>query len=77
MSYLYILDINPFLDILFANFFLPFSRLSFHFVNVSLAVQKFLSLIRAHLMMDREIGDGQGSLVCCNPWGHRESDMTE
>ena len=23
------------------------------------------------------IGDGQGSLVCCSPWGCRESDMTE
>ena len=22
-------------------------------------------------------GDGQGSLVCCSPWGHRELDMTE
>ena len=22
-------------------------------------------------------GDGQGSLVCCSPWGHNESDMTE
>ena len=21
--------------------------------------------------------EGQGSLVCCNPWGHKESDMTE
>ena len=21
--------------------------------------------------------DGQGGLVCCNPWGHTESDMTE
>ena len=21
------------------------------------------------------IGDGQGSLVCCSPWGHKESDM--
>ena len=20
--------------------------------------------------------DGQGSLVCCWPWGHKESDMT-
>ena len=19
-------------------------------------------------------GEGQGSLVCCSPWGHRESD---
>ena len=23
------------------------------------------------------VGDGQGSLVCCSPWGHRESDKTE
>ena len=23
------------------------------------------------------IGDGQGSLTCCNPWGRKESDMTE
>ena len=23
------------------------------------------------------VGDGQGSLVCCNPWGCKESDMTE
>ena len=24
-----------------------------------------------------ELGDGQGSLACCSPWGHKESDMTE
>ena len=23
------------------------------------------------------VGDGQGSLWCCSPWGHKESDMTE
>ena len=23
------------------------------------------------------IGEGQGSLVCCSPWGRKESDMTE
>ena len=23
------------------------------------------------------IGDGQGSLVSCSPWGHKESDMTK
>ena len=23
------------------------------------------------------VGDGQGSLACCSPWGHRESDTTE
>ena len=24
-----------------------------------------------------EDGEGHGSLVCCSPWGHKESDMTE
>ena len=23
------------------------------------------------------VGDGQGSLACCTPWGHKELDMTE
>ena len=23
------------------------------------------------------VGDRQGSLECCSPWGHEESDMTE
>ena len=23
------------------------------------------------------VSDGQGDLVCCSPWGHKESDMTE
>ena len=23
------------------------------------------------------VGDGQGSLACCSPWGHKESDMTK
>ena len=23
------------------------------------------------------VGDGQGDLVCCNSWGHKESDTTE
>ena len=22
-------------------------------------------------------GEGRGSLPCCSPWGHKESDMTE
>ena len=22
-------------------------------------------------------GEGEGSLACCSPWGHKESDMTE
>ena len=24
-----------------------------------------------------EDSEGWGSLVCCSPWGHKESDMTE
>ena len=24
-----------------------------------------------------EVGDGQGSLVCCSPWGCKELDTTE
>ena len=24
-----------------------------------------------------EAGEGQGSLMCCSPWGCKESDMTE
>ena len=23
------------------------------------------------------VGDKQGSLECCSPWGHKELDMTE
>ena len=23
------------------------------------------------------VDDGQGGLVCCSPWGHKESDRTE
>ena len=23
------------------------------------------------------VGDGQGSLVCCSPWGCKELDITE
>ena len=34
-----------------------------------------------HPSMDTEQppgdGDGQGSLECCSPWGHRETDITE
>ena len=26
---------------------------------------------------DLGVGDGQGSLVCCGPWGHKELDTNE
>ena len=41
-------------------------------------------LVRWHHQLDGHefeqaprVGDGQGSLVCCSPWGRKESDMTE
>ena len=39
-------------------------------------------LIASHCLIGHEfeptLGDnaGQGSLVCCSPWGHQELDMT-
>ena len=27
--------------------------------------------------MSLRVGDGQGGLVCCSPWGRKESDTTE
>ena len=27
--------------------------------------------------VDYAVGDGQGGLVCCGSWGHKELDMTE
>ena len=26
---------------------------------------------------DPRVGDGQGSLVCCSPWGHKQLNVTE
>ena len=41
-------------------------------------------MVRWHHRLDRHefeqalgVGGGHGSLVCCNPWGQKESDMTE
>ena len=41
-------------------------------------------MVRWHHQLDRHefeqalgVGDGQGSLVCCSPQDHKESDMTE
>ena len=41
-------------------------------------------IVRCHYWLDGHefeqspgVGDGQGSLACCSPWGHKESDTTE
>ena len=30
-----------------------------------------------HELNGHELGDGQGGLACCSPWGWKESDTTE
>ena len=41
-------------------------------------------MVRRHHRLDGHefkqapgVGDGQGSLECCSPWGHKELVMTE
>ena len=41
-------------------------------------------MVKSHHQLDGhefeqapEVGDGQESLACCSPWGHKESDMPE
>ena len=41
-------------------------------------------MVRWHHLLDGHkfeqapgVGDGQGSLACCSPWGHKKSDTTE
>ena len=41
-------------------------------------------IVRRHHRLDGHefdqalgVGDGQGGLVCCGSWGHKESDTTE
>ena len=29
------------------------------------------------ILSELGVGDGQGSLACCSPWGDKESDVTE
>ena len=35
-----------------------------------------INLMDMSLSKLQELGNGQGSLACCNPWGHKELDMT-
>ena len=29
------------------------------------------------MSLSKRVGNGQGSLACCSPWGHKELDTTE
>ena len=33
--------------------------------------------LNGHEFEQAQVGDGRGSLACCSPWGHKESDRTE
>ena len=51
MSYLYILEVNPFSVVSFAIIFSHFEGCLFTLLIVSFVVQKLLSLIRSHLFI--------------------------
>ena len=59
---MYILKINPLSVVSYVNFFLPFCRLSFHFIYGFLCYAKLLSLIRSHffifVFVSISLGDG-------------------
>ena len=38
---------------------------------------RWLGGITDSMDMSLRVGDGQGRLGCCSPWGHTESDTTE
>ena len=40
-------------------------------------VERHHRLNRHEFEQTLEGSETQGSLACCNPWGHKESDMTE
>ena len=47
-------------------------------------LKRFLSLAGHHYRLNGHefeqapgVGDGRGGLVCCSPWGRKESDTTE
>ena len=56
---------------------LAFSKIDFN------SLYFFRAIVWHHSLDGREykqalgVGDGQGSLACCSPWGHKESDVTE
>ena len=45
--------------------------------NTPIKRQRLSEMIKKNENTKLSAGDGQGSLVCCSPWSHKESDMTE
>ena len=52
-------------------------------IDILTGVRWYLMLLICMILRNSEsewtpgVGDGQGSLVCCNSWGRKESDTTE
>ena len=46
-----------------------------HIKSRDITLPTKVGLVKA--MVFHTVGDGQGSLEGCSPWGHKESDMTE
>ena len=44
-------------------------------IYISIKYNLFASL--QYVGVGQGVGDGQGSLAHCSPWGHKESDTTE
>ena len=38
--------------------------------------EETMEIVADFLFLVSKVTDGQGSLVCCSPWGREESDMT-
>ena len=48
------------------------------FVNGNLDCFHVLTIVSSAFMnITLGVGDGQGGLACCDPWGRKESDTTE
>ena len=52
-------------------------KVSFHFNPKERQRMRWLDAITDEFEQALGVGDGQGSLACCSPWGHKESDTTE
>ena len=63
---------------------IPLSAWSSDYIKPWLCFKKFAWLELLHHWLDGHefeqalgVSDGQGSLACCSPWGHKESDTAE
>ena len=44
---------------------------------MNMSLSKLWELVMDMSLGKLGVGDGQGGLSCCSPWGHKELDMTE